>query len=105
MNREALEAQMDALMNEATPKESPETSTAHQDPVRETAPRATPNRLLMAALVVGGTLIGALIMGFFQSAFVPLPARPVLEERGTPPVKGDGGDSVLFYVGFGRIRK
>lgn len=95
MNRKALEAQLKALMDEASPK----------TPEAPSYPKAHPSKTLIAALIVGGTILGALLMGIFHSGPVPpLPASNI-KETAAAPGKQSEGDSVLFYIGLGRIRK
>lgn len=99
MNREAIEAQLKAMMDEASRQEPP--SPAPQAPQ---APRAHPDKALMAALIVGGAIFGALVMGIFQPA--PVPPSAVADLAKT--VEGSQGKSeieaVLFYMGVARIR-
>ncbi|WP_300668109.1 hypothetical protein [Desulfoluna sp.] len=99
MRREALEAQMKALMGEATPKATPKTKP------KADMPKAPPGKALMAALLVGGALFGALITGFFHSAPVPpSAASDLVESLGEPRDKAKI-DTCLFYLGVGRYRK
>lgn len=96
MNREAIEAQLKAMMDEASRQEPP-------NPAPQ-APRAHPDKALMAALIVGGAIFGALVMGIFQPA--PVPPSAVADLAKT--VEGAQGKSeieaVLFYMGVARIR-
>ena len=97
MKREALEAHLNALMDEATRKKK-------ETPAKEIAPHSPPRNAKMAALVVGGALIGALISGLLYRP-VAFPPALTSEESVVAPDKDSNGDSVLFYIGFGRIRK
>lgn len=98
MNREAIEAQLKAMMDEAHPK------NANKNAPQNQAPRAHPDKALMAALIVGGAIFGALVMGIFQPA--PVPPSAVADLAKT--VEGSQGKSeietVLFYMGVARIR-
>ena len=95
MNREAIEAQMDALMGEATPKKSPKMK----------APVASTSKTMMAALVVGGAILGALLMGIFQRTPVQPSAVSDLVETVEDPEEISKGSTVFIYMGLGRFRK
>lgn len=99
MNREALEAQLKALMDEAIPKDSQKT-----EPKTDT-PKASPGKARMAALIVGGALFGALISGFLRPAPVPPSAASELVETLEGPGKETKIDASLIYMGVARYRE
>lgn len=94
MNREAIEAQMDALMGTATLKKLPKTA----------APMGHIKKSMMAALVVGGAILGVLLMEIFHCE--PAPSSPVsdqVEAVVEDPQRKPKGRAVFIYLDLGRL--
>lgn len=90
MNHNALEAQMEAIMNEAHRNTSPEKS----------APARAISKRWIAALMLAAALFGSLMTGLIHNkASGPPAASDMIESAGGEP-KID-----VFFLGVGRYRK
>ncbi|VVS91039.1 hypothetical protein [Desulfoluna spongiiphila] len=98
MNHEAIEAQLQALVNEATPK-----AKDPREPAQAVTPQRIHNKATMAALIFGGAIFGALGMGLFQ----PDPMSPMPPDTGTMESPGEKLkiDSPPVNIDIGCLRK
>lgn len=93
MNHDAMEAQMESIMSEASTNASPQ----------QPAPTPAISKRLIALLMMAAALFGALIMGLIRPASGQRVTTPeVVETR-----KSAEGDPKmdLFFFGVGRYRK